>query len=576
MLAEITIRNFAIIDEVSLRLAPGLNVLTGETGAGKSIIVDALSAVLGERTSADVVRSGESAAIIDAFYELEPAAVLRVEELLRHEGLGGDDAGCLLLSREIRSGGRSIARVNGRVTAAGIVRQLGELLVDIHGQTEHLSLLRVPEHLHFLDRYARLTDMRRQMSELVADVAGVRGEIRSLREDSRARLRRLERLQYEAEEIAAAKLARGEEEELRTERTRLANAEKLIELAGSAYEAVYASSGDSPAAIDLIGQSLQWLTELERIDPSFAWTRQKAEALAAEAGDLAHALRAYRDSVEYNPRRLEEVQERLALISNLKRKYGGSIAEILAYGERAAQELAELSGSEERIADLERQQEALFRQIEVVATELSRRRREAALTLAEAVEQQLAELAMERARFEVSFACDESPDGVVVDGRRLAFDRTGVDRVEFMLAPNVGEIMRPLARIASGGENSRLMLALKTVLSEADATCTLIFDEIDSGIGGRLGHIIGGKLAHLARGHQVLCVTHLPQLAAFADSHLKVGKEVVADRTRTVVASLSREERLEELAGMLGAVSPATLSSAAEMLERAGQRAKTS
>ena len=569
MLAEITIRNFAIIDEVALHLAPGLNILTGETGAGKSIIVDALSAVLGERTSPDVVRSGESAALIEAFYDLDEATAARTETLLHQEGLSGDDPRYLILSREVRASGRSIARVNGRITAAAIVRQLGEILVDIHGQTEHLSLLRVPEHLNFLDRYAHLVALRERMAHLVGDVGRVRMEIRTLRDDSRARRRRLERLQYEVEEIQAAKLIPDEEEELRAERTRLANAERLIELSGAAYEAIYTAREDAPAAVDLIGQSLQRLIELERIDPSLAAAHQKAESLAADADDLAQALRTYRETVEYNPQRLEEVEERLALISNLKRKYGAATREILAYGEKAAEELAQLSGGEERITQLEYHQDELLQQIGVVAGELSQRRQQAALTLAQGVERQLADLAMERARFEVGFSCEEAADGVLVEGRRLAFDRTGVDRVEFMLAANVGEAVRPLARVASGGENSRLMLALKTVLSEADDTCTLIFDEIDTGIGGRLGHVIGEKLAGLAHHHQVLCVTHLPQLAAFADVHLKVGKEVVADRTRTVVTSLSREQRLEELAGMLGGITPGTLRSAGEMLERA-------
>ncbi|MHB0875334.1 MAG: DNA repair protein RecN [Anaerolineae bacterium] len=569
MLAEITIRNFAIIDEVTLNLAPGFNVLTGETGAGKSIIVDALGAVLGERTSADVIRSGENAATIEAFYELSDPLAARLQALIEREGLGGDDAHYLVLSREIRGGGRSIARVNGHLTSAAVVRQIGELLIDIHGQTEHLSLLRVPEHINFLDRYAHLGAERAEMAGLVERANRTRAEIRSLRDDSRARERRLERLQYEVNEIQAAKLGAGEEDELRGERTRLANAERLIELAGSAYEAVYASQEETPAAVDLIGQSLQWLIDLERIDPSLASVREKAEALAAEAEELARALRTYRDSVEYNPSRLEEVEERLALISNLKRKYGSSVAEIVAYGDKAAAELEQLSGGEERLTELERELEAIRTEAGVIATSLSQRRQEGAVELAKRVEQQLGDLAMERALFRVGFTRQESEDGIPVDGHRFAFDRTGVDRVEFLLAPNVGEPLRPLARIASGGENSRLMLALKTVLSEADDTGTLIFDEIDTGIGGRLGHVIGGKLAGLARQHQVLCVTHLPQLAAFADVHLRVGKEVVGDRTRTVVTPLSTEERLHELATMLGGVSQATQSSAREMLERA-------
>jgi DNA repair protein RecN (Recombination protein N) len=568
MLAEITIRNFAIIDEVTVRLAPRLNVVTGETGAGKSIMVDALAAVLGERTSPDMVRGGESSALIEAFFELDERLATKLQPILEEQGLTGDDPTLLILAREIRAEGRSIARVNGRVTAAAVVRQLGEILVDIHGQTEHLSLLRVPEHLNFLDRYAHLGGLRAEMATLTGEANRLRAEIAAIRDNSQARERRLERLRYEVDEIAAARLAPDEEEELRTERTRLANAERLTELIGAAYDAVYAGSGETPAAADLLGQALGWLLDLERIDPSLKPERERIEQLTEGLEDVARGLRQYRDSVEASPARLDEVEERLGLIANLKRKYGSTIPEILAYAERAQAELAQLTGGEEQLAELEHRLDEVMRSAAGVAAELSRRRKEAAIELAQGVERQLADLAMERARFEVGFNHQPDEDGLEVDGEKLAFDRTGVDRVEFLLAPNPGEPVRPLARIASGGENSRLMLALKTVLSQADDTPTLIFDEIDTGIGGRLGHVVGEKLAGLAEHHQVLCVTHLPQLAAFADVHLTVGKEVRDGRTRTVVKTLSREERLAELANMLGGISPGTLRSADEMLQR--------
>ena len=568
MLAEIVIRNFAIIEGVSLQLAPGLNTLTGETGAGKSIIVDALSAVLGERTSPEVVRAGESGALIEAFFELDQAIGERLQPLLDREGLTGEYPGYLILSREIRAEGRSVARVNGRATAAATVRQVGELLVDIHGQTEHLSLLRVPEHINFLDRYAHLMPLRSATSALAGELHEVRAEMRSIREDSRSRLRRLERLQYEIEEISAANLLPGEEEELRSERIRLANAEKLLELASAAYEAMYAASGETPAAADLVGQSLAWLTDLERIVPSLAPLRVRSDKLAADLEDIAASLRDYRDTIEYNPHRLEEVEDRLALIGNLRRKYGATIPEVLAYRERAQQELQRLSGGEERLAHLEAKEQSLLNELATLAHDLSQRRQEAAVRLASEVEEQLRDLAMDRAAFRVDFQHREAADGLPIEGRRLAFDRTGIDRVEFMLSPNPGEPLRPLARIASGGENSRLMLALKTVLSHADDTGTLIFDEIDAGIGGRLGRVVGQKLAQLAHTHQVVCVTHLPQLAAFADTHLRVSKEVAGERTRTTVTALSGEQRLEELAAMLGGVTPTNLRSAEELLER--------
>lgn len=568
MLAEITIRSFAIIDEVTVRLAPRLNVLTGETGAGKSIIVDALAAVLGGRTSPDVVRGGESSAQIEAHFELSPALAAGLAPLLEEQGLSSDDPQYLVLSREIRAEGRSLARVNGRLVAATVVRQIGERLVDIHGQTEHLSLLRVPEHLSFLDRFARLEVPRAEMARLAAEIGRLRTEIAAIEDDSQARERRLERLRYEVDEIEAARLVADEEESLRAERTRLANAEKLSELAGAAYEAFYGGSGETPSGADLVGQALASLIELERIDPELASLRERIESLADGLEDSARELRRYRDAVEYNPSRLDQVEERLALISNLKRKYGAGISEILAYARRATEELDRLGGGEERLEDLRGALAETKAKAAVVAQDLSRSRREAADRLAVAVESQLADLAMERSRFAVGIEHVPGPDGLEIGGRALAFDRSGVDKVEFLLAPNPGEPMRPLARIASGGENSRLMLALKTVLCEADDTGTLIFDEVDTGIGGRLGHVVGEKLATLAATHQVLCVTHLPQLAAFADVHLTVGKEVVNERTRTVVTALDHDRRLAELAAMQGGVSPATLQSAEEMLTR--------
>jgi len=569
MLAELTIRNFAIIDQVTLRLAPGLNVLTGETGAGKSIIVDAVSAVVGGRTSSEVVRSGARSALIEAVFELDQGTANAVTPVLEREGLTGDDPRYLILSREVRAGGRSVARVNGRTTAASIVRELGETLVDIHGQTEHLSLLRVPEHIHYLDRYAQSLPLRAQLASLVEELNRVRSQLRSLRDDSRARHRRLERLQYEMDEIKAARLLPDEEETLRQERSRLANAERLVQFADAAYQALYGGGDEVPAAYDLTSHALEWLTDLARIDSSMADARQKAEALAIELEELARTIRTYSDKIEYNPERLQEVEDRLAVINNLKRKYGANIEEILAYAERAAAELAELSDGEQRAAELEERQEALLARLSTIAKELSKRRREAAIRLAQAVENQLADLAMEHSRFEVAFSYREATDGIPIGDKRLAFDRTGIDRVEFMLAPNPGEPMRPLARIASGGENSRLMLALKTVLSQEDDTPTLIFDEIDTGIGGRMGHVIGEKLATLAKHHQVLCVTHLPQLAAFADTHVSIRKEVVHGRTRTIVSILSPDERQRELAAMMGGVSQATLRSAHEMVQRA-------
>lgn len=570
MLGELEIRNFAIIEHAHLRLQPGLNVLTGETGAGKSIVVDALSAVLGERTSPEVVRAGETCAIIEAFFELDSPTAQRLAPLLAEQGLQGDDPHALVLSREIRAEGRSIARVNGRVTAAGIARQIGELLVDIHGQSEHLSLLRPSEHLNLLDRFAQLLPLRERFAALARELSQVRQRMRSLQEDTRERLRRQERLEYELAEIQAARLRPGEEEELRAERNRLANAEKLLELASEAYAALYGEPGAATSAAEALGRAAKALKDIARIDASLASTHEAVEELLSGLRELAARLRDYQETLEFNPARLEEVEQRLALIANLRRKYGATVEDIMSYAERAAAELSSLAHSEEELEECQKREATLLDQLALLAQELSLKRQEAAARLALALEQELAELAMEKARFAVHIVQREAPDGLPIAGRHLAFDQTGVDQVEFLLAPNPGEPPRPLARIASGGEMARIMLALKGVLSQADERPTLIFDEIDAGIGGRMGRVLGQKLKRLAQHHQVICVTHLPQLAAFASHHLRVQKAVARGRTITTVTALGPQERVEELASMLGGATEANRRSALEMLEQAG------
>jgi len=572
MLSELTIANFAIIDKLHLVFSPGFNVLTGETGAGKSIIIDAVSLLLGGRASTDCIRSGADQALVEGVFVLEPHLQEVINPLLEEDGLEGDDPTVLVLAREIRRSGRNICRVNGRAVSLRVLERIGQYLVDIHGQSEHLSLLRVREHLNFLDRYGGLWPLREQVARLVQELRAVRRELDSLRRDERELARRADLLQYQIDEITAARLQEGEDEELEQERTRLANAEQLAALADETYRALHEGEEGQPAVTDLLGLVVRNLTTLERLDPALAEQRRLAEELSYQIEDLARALRDYRDAVEFDPHRLQEVEERLALINDLKRKYGDTIGEVLAFAQAAQTELDGIVHSEERIAELEAREEALLHQIGSLAAELSARRQEAGERLSQAVEQELADLHMERARFGVSIQQQEDPQGVWVGERRYAFDTTGIDRVEFLVAPNVGEPLKPMVRIASGGETSRLMLALKTVLSRADQTPTLIFDEIDQGIGGRVGGTVGYKLWNLTRDHQVLCVTHLPQLAGYGDAHLRVQKEIRDGRTVTTVQWLEGEARREELAQMLGSLTESTRRSAAEILEEAERR----
>ncbi|MGA9348962.1 MAG: DNA repair protein RecN [Anaerolineae bacterium] len=575
MLVELNVKNFAIIGELQLRFSSGFNVLTGETGAGKSIIIDAVSTLLGGRADSTMIRSGTDEALVEGVFLLNEVAKEAILPLLQKDGLEGDDENILVLAREIRREGRSVCRVNGRAVTLGTLESIGQHLVDIHGQTEHLSLLRVREHIDFLDRYGDLWSLRREVADLVRDLRQVRQELSALMRDERELARRADLLTYQIEEIASANLKVGEEEELNEERTRLANAEQLMELANDAYRALYVGEEGQSSAIDLLGQVAHSLTSLEKIDPSLREQRQAVEEASYQLEDLARSLRAYRDSIEFNPARLRQVDERLDLIYNLKRKYGDSIAEILAFGEAARRELDGIVHREEQVEELRAREAELLRQIGALAAQLSAQRRATGEQLGEAIEEELKDLGMEGARFGVAIEQKEAEDGAWVGDKRYAFDTTGIDRVEFLISPNVGEPLKSLVKIASGGETSRLMLALKTVLSMADRTPTLIFDEIDAGIGGRAGGVVGQKLWSLTAGagpggvgHQVLCVTHLPQLAGYGDVHFRVDKGIFGERTLTTVEQLTEEERVEELASMLGAATKVTRRSAQELLER--------
>jgi DNA repair protein RecN (Recombination protein N) len=595
LLAELHIRDFAIIDELQLTLAPGFSVLTGETGAGKSIIVDAVELVLGGRADMTVVRAGADQAIVEAAFRLEPERQAAIAPVLEREELQGDEADLLLLGREVRLNGRNVCRVNGRTVTLTLLREVAEGLVDIHGQSEHLSLLRVSQHVNLLDRYAELWPLRTQVAEKVAQVRAARRELADLLRSEEELARRADLLQFQIGEIHAAALEPGEEEALVEERLRLTNAEQLAALATEALQALEGGGEEAAGASDLLGVALRALERLARVDPAQEPQAKSAESASYQVQELARNLRVYQDEIEYSPRRLQEVEDRLALIRRLERKYGATIPDVLAHAEQAVQELETITHSEERIVELRAEEERLLAELSELAVALSAKRREAAGRLAAGIEMELSDLRMEGARFGVDFEWREDDRGVTVtesqisdlqsqvSAGRFAFDSSGIDHVEFLVSPNPGEPLKPLARIASGGETSRLMLALKTVLSRADETPTLVFDEIDQGIGGRVGATVGEKLWQLAAGtgpgglhHQVLCVTHLPQLAGFGDVHFHVEKHVeqmeAGERTVTRVLQLEGQAQVEELAQMLGAAGDAAYRSAEEILEQVAAR----
>jgi len=576
MLTELRIENFAIIQHLELALGSGLVTFTGETGAGKSIILDAIMALVGGRVDATFIRAGAERALVEGTFSLPEADDDRqaVRAILEREELE-DEPDSLTLGREIRREGRSVGRINGRSVATSLMREIGGYLVDIHGQSEHLSLLNVRQHIGLLDRFAetgpRLADYRATYHKLL----GVRRELNELRQSEEEMARRADLLTFQAQEIEAAGVKPGEEDELRHERDRLANAENLSSLARQALALLEEGGAESPALSDLMGQLVQLLSSLSRIDGAKAELQQKAAELEETLSEITLDLQDYLENIEFNPRRLEQAEERLELIHTLKRKYGGSIESALEYAAQARQKLENFSHAGERIGELEHEEESLRSKMAGQARVLSQFRRQAAETLGQAVEAELNDLRMAGARFAVDLRCEPDVDGLEgEDGQTLAFDDTGIDKVEFLIAPNPGEGLKPLVKIASGGETSRLMLALKNVLVSADAIPTLIFDEIDQGIGGRVGRTVGEKLWRLGRRHQVLCVTHLPQLAAFGDQHWRVRKQVEGGRTLTQVDRLVESERLDELAQMLGTLSDASRKAAQEALDMARQREK--
>lgn len=574
MLTELHIQNFAIIDKLDLRFDSGLIILTGETGAGKSIILDAVVMLIGGKADTTFVRTDSDAAFVEAVFQLKGPEKEAVHFILNREELM-DDPNYVVLMREVRKEGRSVARINGRTVNVGLLKELGALLVDIHGQAEHLSLLDPRAHPGLLDRFAEvgqpLSDYRQTYHSLV----NLRRELTDLRKAQSDADRRIEMLTYQAEEIESASLKVGEDEELRKERDRLANAESLAQNAQEALAVLDEGSPEMPAATDLVGQAAQALAALAKIDAGQAELANQAEVLLDTISDIIHGLRDYLEEIEFNPKRLEDVEERLDVLHSFVRKYGGSIPAVIAYGVDARKQLETITGAAERINDLEMQEAKLLEKLAKQGGVLSEKRKSAAITMGKGIEAELNDLKMQSAKFGVDFQTRPDVNGIPLpDGTRIAFDQNGFDRVEFLIAPNPGEGLKPLAKIASGGETSRLMLGLKNVLARADEVPSLIFDEIDQGIGGRVGMVVGHKLWNLSRTHQVFCVTHLPQLAVFGDQHYQVQKLVDNGRTLTRVESLDGEPRLLELSQMLGEVGEGTLRSAHELLQSARQMIK--
>ncbi|HEX3245452.1 MAG TPA: DNA repair protein RecN [Chloroflexota bacterium] len=578
MLTELTVSNFAIVDRLNLAWDSGFTVITGETGAGKSIIVDAIAALIGGRVFPDMVQSGASRASIEGIFELEPdsPALLEISTILTEQGIDHDDR-TLIVMRDIASGGgRGVSRVNGRAVPLAIVQRVGEWLVDIHGQSEHLSLLRAREQLELLDRYARLIPVRQRMSKVVRELRRVRAERSALEEEVRRARREESLLRHEVAEIEAANLDPAEEAELQASRQRLRNAERL-QSALNAAVALLGGDDERPGAVDLITQAASSVRDAARYDPGLSEQVDSISAASAQAEDGLLTVTTYLERLTDEVGDLESVEERVLLIADLKRKYGDSVTGILGYLEEARGRLERLERHDALIQELQDRETTLRGEASSVAAELTSQRHRAAQGLCQAISNELNDLGLRGTTIEVSFNRVPSADGLLVevDGRpsEYEFDETGVERVELLIAPNPGEPARSLTRIASGGELARISLAIKSVLSQVDSRATLIFDEVDVGVGGRSAGVVGEKLWQLTRHHQVVCITHMPQVAAFADQHVRVEKSASEDSTAVGVVRLDEQERPHELAAMLAGAKAgsAALASARELIESAAE-----
>jgi DNA repair protein RecN (Recombination protein N) len=533
MLQLLSISNIALIDDLRVEFDGALNLLTGETGSGKSIIVDALGVLIGGRFTSELLKSGAERGSIEGLFSLSPNPQL--ETLLENSGFSNGDE--LIIRRELSAAGRNKIFINNQLATQTLLRDLRPFLVDIHGQGDQQTLFDADTHLELLDSFAGHAALRAEVAEAYESLSRVQRELAALRQDAAEKFQLADTLQFQIAELERAQLSHGETERLEEERRRLSNVEKLTTLCQASYSRIYE---DDDAALARLRQTLKDVDELSEYDSAFREYVEGLESTRAVLEDLSFALRDFADKLEFSPARLAAIEDRLAELSRLKRKYGGSIETCLDHLAQAQDRLRQIETSDQREQELS----AELRSAEKVyfdrARKLHKERVRAAKALEKAVEAGIAEVAMENARFEVQVATDDTD-----------LTRTGIDQVEFHFSANVGEDVKPLARVASGGEASRLMLVLKTVSNASEFPRTIVFDEIDTGIGGRVSEAVGIKLKRLSETNQVLCVTHQPQIARFADNHLVVQKEALAGRTQVSVNKLDRTGRVEELARML-------------------------
>ena len=576
MLKEIHIRNFVLIEALDLEFSGGFNVFTGETGAGKSIILDALSVVLGEKADTSFIREGTKRASIEAVFDYGSRRDEITEILEREDLMPEDNDDELILAREIRDGGRSTARVNGSAVSIAVVQELGALLVDIHGQSEHLSLLKPASHIRLVDQFAGNGDLLKEYRGVYKKYLAVSKELRELRSGEEEALRQQDILNYQLNEITSAELSADEEEKLQKDRERFANAEKIIKSAHQGLQALNGRSEERPGIIDQLSVLEDALDSMAGYDETLQPLCEAVVTAADQLNDVLDALQKYKASLGYSPRKVNQIEELMQLYFSLKRKYGGTVEAVLEFAENAKRKLGLITNADARGAELETERQSLLDRLAELAAELSEKRTAAAKLISQGVEKELDDLRMPSAKFEVTMDRVPAEDGLAdKNGGTWAFGDNGYDRVEFLISPNPGEGLKPLAKVASGGETSRVMLALKNTLAKADTIPTMVFDEIDQGIGGRVGALVGEKLWELGQYHQVICITHLPQLAALRDAHFHVRKQIEDGRTQTVVTPLTEDESLHEMAALLGSDSEENEQAVTAMLKDAEQFKKS-
>ncbi|MGI6778064.1 MAG: DNA repair protein RecN [Acetivibrionales bacterium] len=565
MLIHLEIHNIALIDTVIIDFEEGLNILTGETGAGKSIIIDSINAVLGERFSKDFIRTGKEKARVEAVFKVD---YKKVEDILEKTGIEPEEDSTLIISREFNMSGKNICRVNGIIVTVSILRQIGERLIDIHGQHDNQSLLRTQSHIELLDSFGgdNIEFLKRKYLATYEEYRQVKNRLKSLMGDKKERERKIDLLKFQIEEISKAGLKLGEEEELNRQRLLLSNSEKITAALAKAYMHIYNRDGRE-TAFDNIGQAMDEIAQITGINEKYDNLYRRLEDILYQLEDLSHEIREESEKIEFDPEQLNQIEERMDLIFKLKRKYGSSVEEILEYYKSIECQLDEIVNSEENIKNLCSKLMEIDNCLYNIAGRINAERLKAAAILENEIGNELGDLEMGKARFKVSIEFDDSRD----ENNEIKYHLNGLDRVEFLISPNAGEPLKPLSKIVSGGEMSRIMLAIKNILAKADKIPTLIFDEIDSGVSGRVAQKVGEKLSSISESHQVLCVTHLAQIAAMADSHYLIKKVTKENETRTLVRKLAGEEIQDEIARILGGVeiSDITKRHAEEMLSNA-------